>query len=245
MSLQGFKNKHLEKSLFSPTDYINYKKWDRSKFPKKYVLIYPSSIKRYFLKNYKTKKYHLYSLLDIYVYKDIGFVKMHGIGSPLAGAIMEELIALGGKKFINIGTAGGLNKEGIFLCEKALRDEGTSHHYAPKGRFSYPDKELTEKLARNLEKLGIEFSMGISWTIDAPYRETKKEVEKYVKEGITNVEMEASALFVIAKYRKVKIASVFVVSDLLGKKWLPKFHRFDIRRSLNKVFDAGVECLRS
>lgn len=56
--------------------------------------------------------------------------------------------------------------------------------------------------------------------------------------------MEAAALFAVAKYRKVRIASVFVVSDLLGKKWLPKFHRFDIKKAQNLLIDAAVECLR-
>ena len=31
--------------------------------------------------------------------------------------------------------------------------------------------------------------------------------------------MESSALFSVAKYRKVKLASVFIVRDVLGKKW--------------------------
>ena len=55
--------------------------------------------------------------------------------------------------------------------------------------------------------------------------------------------MEISALFVVAKYRKVKIANAFVVSDILGKTWEPKFHEFNIKRALNKLLDAAVECL--
>ena len=55
--------------------------------------------------------------------------------------------------------------------------------------------------------------------------------------------MEASALFAVAQYRKVKIASTFVVSDILGKKWEPNFHRFDVKRAQNKMIDAAVNCL--
>jgi len=94
-------------------------------------------------------------------YKD----KMTGIGAPNATAVFEELIALGGKEFINVGTAGGLHHEGIFLCNKALRDEGTSHHYLPNGKFTYPDEKLTKKLGRLLEKntgMGVKTSTRLS-----------------------------------------------------------------------------------
>ncbi|MBU2639110.1 MAG: nucleoside phosphorylase [Nanoarchaeota archaeon] len=170
---------------------------------------------------------------------------MTGIGAPNAAAVFEELIALGGKEFLNIGTSGGLHHEGIFLCEKALRDEGTSYHYLPDGKFIYPDKDLTEKFRKSIEKNRLEYFKGITWTIDAPYRETKAEVEEYAKGGITNVEMEASALFAVAKYRSIKIASAFIVSDLLGKEWTPKFHRFNIIKAQNKVIDAAVDCFSS
>src|SRR3989344_6408269 len=218
MSLVNFRNKHLEVGLFSPSDYVKYKKFPNN-LPKKYIITYQTKALNYFLRKYKGKykKVKLYSLLTVYVYKDIGFVKMSGIGAPNAVAVFEELIALGGKEFLNIGTAGGLHHEGIFLCKKALRDEGTSYHYLKNGMFAYPDKNLTEKISKVLKSKGMEYFQGTSWTIDAPYRETRAEVERYAKQGISTVEMEASALFAVAQYRKVKIASVFVVSDLLKK----------------------------
>lgn len=243
MSYPNFKDKHLQEALFSPEDFVKYKKFPKN-LPKKYILTYQNPAANYFRRKYKPKRVKLYKLLTVYVYKDIGFVKLTGVGAPLAGAVLEELIALGGKTFINIGTAGGLHHEGVFLCTKALRDEGTSHHYLPKGDFILPDEELTKKLKNFIEKEGVKYFSGATWTIDAPYRETKAEVEAYSKKGIFTVEMEASALFAVAKYRKVKIASAFVVSDLLGKTWLPKFHRFDVKRAQNKLIDIGVKCLQ-
>ena len=244
MAFPHFKKKHMEKAMFNPKDYIKYKKFP-SNLPKKYIITYQDRALKYIQKKYKPKKIELYSLLTVYVYKDIGFVRMTGIGAPNAATIFEELIALGGRKFVNIGTAGGLHHEGVFLCNKALRDEGTSHHYIQFGKYSYPDKILTAKLKKKLKNSKLEFFEGTTWTIDAPYRETKAEVEKYARQEIKTVEMEASALFAVAKYRKVKIASVFVVSDLLGKKWIPKFHRFDVKKTQNKLIDIGVELLRN
>lgn len=244
MGYPNFEDKHLQESLFSPTEFINYKKFPKD-LPKKYIITYQSKAKLYFLKKYKSKKINFHSNIPIYVHGNIGFIKLSGIGSPHAVTVIEELISLGGKEFINIGTAGGLHHEGVFVCNKALRDEGTSYHYVKEGKFSYPDEGLTDKLRESIQKQCIETFDGTTWTIDAPYRETRAEIEKYAKDGISTVEMEASALFVVAKYRKVKIASAFVVSDILGKKWEPKFHALDVVRSQNKLIDAAVDCLNN
>ncbi len=90
----------------------------------------------------------------------------------------------------------------------------------------------------------IPFKKSASWTIDAPYRETKAEIQEYRKEGIGTVEMEASALFVVAKFRRVKISSAFVVSDILkDNKWNPQFDAKQVNQKLYQLFDAAMECL--
>ena len=243
MAFPNFENKHLEEALFHPSDFVKYKKLEHNKFPKDYIIIYDrklySRIKRiYPMKNYGTVMAHLI----LHEYNGVGFLKLDGIGSPHAVTVFEELIALGGRRFLSLGTAGGLQNEGIFLCEKAVRDEGTSSHYAAHEKYSYPDKDLTAKLGKSMAKLGLEFKTATTWTIDAPYRETKAEIAHYKKEGVATVEMEASALFAVAKYRKVKIASAFVVSDVLGEKWDPKFHTMNLKKSLNKLIAAGFDC---
>jgi purine-nucleoside phosphorylase len=56
--------------------------------------------------------------------------------------------------------------------------------------------------------------------------------------------MESSALFAVAKLRKVKIASMFVVSDVLAnEKWDPQFHKFDFIKTLNQLVDVAINCL--
>ena len=56
--------------------------------------------------------------------------------------------------------------------------------------------------------------------------------------------MESSALFTVAQIRKVKIASAFVVSDVLGEdKWDPQFDTKYVNQKLNQLFDVALECL--
>ena len=245
MPFPKFKNKHLEEALFTAHDYCSYKKWSKNAFPRKMIFCYQRSTLAYFKRKYRGKfeKIKLYNNQEILRIGDIGLMRMNGIGAPHAVTFMEEMIACGTREFINMGTAGGLSETGVFVCNKAVRDEGTSHHYLPDSVYVSSDESLTKRLVRSLDSVGIEYQLASTWTIDAPYRETKAEVKKYSKQGISTVEMEASALFAVAKYRKVNIASVFVVSYLLGKKWLPKFHRFDVKKSQKKLIDIAIKCL--
>lgn len=62
---------------------------------------------------------------------------------------LELLIAWGVKQFITLGIAGGLQKNlligDIIVCEKAIRDEGTSHHYLPYDKYAYPSKNMLSR----------------------------------------------------------------------------------------------------
>lgn len=247
MPYPNFKDKHLEEALFNPQDHNNwntYLKKENGKAVKKYIILYYPRILKYFIRKYKPKKIKIYRLITIYQYKDVGVVCMTGIGAPNAVTVMEELIAFGGREFINMGSCGGLEGFGTFLCDRAIRDEGASLHYRQYEKYSYPDKSLTEKLGKSMIKQDMEFKRSTTWTIDAPYRETKAEIKQYKKEGVKTVEMEASALFVVAKIRKVKIASAFVVSDVLGeKKWDPQFDAKHVNQKLNQLIDVSLKCL--
>jgi uridine phosphorylase len=244
MSYPNYKNKHLEKSLFNPNDFLKYKKIKDKNFPRNWIITWQSSVKEYIKNKLKLKKRDLNLQGEIWKKRNIGIIWMRGIGSPHASTNMEEIIARGGKRFILIGTSGGLQDFGIFLCERSIRDEGTSHHYLPASKYSYPSKELSKEFENSLLNNKIKIEKGTSWTIDAPYRETKKEIMHYKKEGVKTVEMESSSLFAVAKVRKVEIAAAFIVSDILGeKKWDPNFDSKHVKIKLNKVLNAAIECL--
>ena len=154
---------------------------------------------------------------------DLGLARLP-IGAPAAAIAVEELSARGTELFIGVGTAGAIDERlaagDLVVCSAALRDEGTSHHYAPPEPFAVPDPGLTARLRAALPGA----VHGPSWTTDAPYRETAEEVAKYRADGIVTVEMEASCLFTVANAVGVAAAAVFAVSDVLhGEQWAPHF----------------------
>jgi uridine phosphorylase len=162
------------------------------------------------------------------------------IGAPAAAIAIEELSARGTELFIGVGTAGAIDGQltagDLVVCSAALRDEGTSHHYAQPEPFALPDPGLTAQLRAALPAAAY----GPSWTTDAPYRETAEEIAKYRAESILTVEMEASCLFTVAKATGTAAAAAFVVSDVLhGEQWEPHFGSADVLRGLWILFEAA------
>jgi uridine phosphorylase len=166
------------------------------------------------------------------------------VGAPATAIAVEELSAQGTELFIGVGTAGAIDGQlaagDLVVCSAALRDEGTSHHYAQPERFAIPDPGLTARLRAVLPAAAY----GPSWTTDAPYRETVEEIAKYRAEAIFTVEMEASCLFTVAKATGTAAAAAFVVSDVLhGEQWEPHFGSADVLRGLWTLFEAAETCL--
>lgn len=120
------------------------------------------------------------------------------IGAPYAVLVAEELFASGCEALVSISSAGliapDLSPPFFLLIEKALRDEGTSHHYLPAGKFSIASPSLMAVVARRMEDAEIPVRRGTSWTTDAPFRETETLISARREEGVVSVEMEAAAL---------------------------------------------------
>jgi len=147
-----------------------------------------------------------------------------GVGAPLAGAMLEQVIARGVRAVIACGGAGALVPELVMghavVLTGAVRDEGTSFHYLPPGRIVPADPGPAGTLADALSAAGVEPVRGLTWSTDAIYRETRARVSRRVQEGCLVVEMEASALMAIARYRGIPFGQVVMAGDsLAGREW--------------------------
>lgn len=182
----------------------------------------------------------------------VALVADFGIGSPVAAVMLEDLVALGCRRVVSMGTCGGMDPAlavgDLVVCTGAIRDEGTSHHYLPAGTEVRPDAELTEAIAAHLGSRGEAFRRAPTWTTDAPYRETAQEVRAHVASGVEVVEMEAAALFAVGQVREVSVASLLVVSDVLSTldgSWVPEFHGELLGDRLELAFDVALATLRA
>jgi uridine phosphorylase len=120
------------------------------------------------------------------------------IGAPYAVLVAEELFASGCEALVSISSAGLVSAAArppfFVLIERALRDEGTSHHYLAPSRYAEADRVLVDAVAAALADTDARILRGASWTTDAPFRETETLISSRRPEGIISVEMEAAAL---------------------------------------------------
>jgi uridine phosphorylase len=171
-----------------------------------------------------------------------------GIGAPVIASLAEEMVAFGVRKLVILSWGGmlqsNLNLGDIVICDRAIRDEGVSHHYLPAQKYVQADTALTGQIKDSLEEKNIACKIGATWTTDAPYRETTDEVKKYQSEGVQTVEMETAALFVLGQVRNVQTASVVIASDNLASlSWQRPIDMKAIDRSFALAYSAIVDVL--
>jgi uridine phosphorylase len=192
------------------------------------------------------------AFLDLHTFDDtggtVGVIGGFGIGAPAAVSVLESLAAIGVRRFVSMGTAGGLNAGlvvgDVVVCDRAVRDEGVSHHYLPAALWAEPSTPMTDRLRASLRAAGLEPATGSAWTIDAPFRETVAEARHYAAEGVAVVEMEAAALFSVGQVRGVEVAAAFAISDSLADgEWVPQFGHPRLADRLVRMVPAAVAAL--
>ena len=172
-----------------------------------------------------------------------------GVGAPLGAAFLEEMIALGCRKFIACGGAGVLRSDialgHLVVPTAAVRDEGTSYHYLRPGREAAASPEALAAIEETLKVHELEYVLAKSWTTDAVYRETPEKVRLRKEEGCVTVEMEAAAFFAVALFRGVPMGQILYGGDDLGGTEWDRRGWDKQASSREKVFWLAAEaCLR-
>lgn len=155
---------------------------------------------------------------------DVG-VCSTGIGCPSAAIAIEELVKVGCKSFIRVGSAGAIDRTlssgDLVIFTGAVRDDGTSVQYVPIEYPAVADPVLVQSIAEAAEQRGATYRIGIGHSKDAFYSEhpdmttnpdaLEKEWKTMERAGVLATEMEAAVLFVLGQLRNVRVGSVCVV----------------------------------
>jgi uridine phosphorylase len=163
--------------------------------------------------------YHTTLLTFILDGTEVGVVGC-AVGAPFAVLIAEQLAASGCELLISITSSGSITSVAepahFVLIERALRDEGTSHHYLPLGQWADAPTSLITRLDGALSDLNQRVIKGSTWTTDAPYRETAEAIQLAEGLGIIAVEMEAAALYAYASARHRDVICVAHVTNAMA-----------------------------
>ena len=143
------------------------------------------------------------------------------VGAPFAVLIAEELFASGCRLLLSVTSAGQIVSAGptpyFVIIDRALRDEGTSYHYAAASEYGEADAALVTLADNALKAAGRRAIVGPTWTTDAPFRETAAAIEAARQRGILAVEMEAAALYTFAKACGANVLCIAHVTNTMGQ----------------------------
>jgi uridine phosphorylase len=152
--------------------------------------------------------------------REVGIVGC-AVGAPFAVLIAEELFASGCRLLLSLTSSGQITPSGptpyFVIIDCALRDEGTSYHYAAPSDYAEADPALVARAATALKRAKQRVFVGPTWTTDAPFRETEDAIAAARARGILAVEMEAAALYAFAHARGAAVLCLAHVTNTMGQ----------------------------
>ncbi len=257
-SVVGEWNVKSDEPVFTPRDFLQYVASMRGvdvetfRIPSRLIMVYQ---KRYFdfidrLIEGKPAEWWWYSdrlPLQVGSFRGVEIaVATNFVGSSAAAMVFEELIFCGAEKVLEMGTSGGLQSflmpGDIVVASEAICDEGTTCQYF-RGRKSLASSpSLKRLLVEALNKRRVRHHEGAVLTTDGVYRETAAKLARFREAGVLAIDMETSALYAVARHRRVEIASALVISDLLtDSRWQPAFGDRRVLRSAEILLRLVVE----
>ena len=149
------------------------------------------------------------------------------LGGPACVGCFEDVIGFGTKRIILLGNCGVLDRRiqdcGIIIPTRAIRDEGTSYHYAPPADYIEVNRKYREKFKAVCQEFGYPYIEGTTWTTDAFYRETPKKIAARKEMGAVCVEMECASMQALCDFREVEFFQFLYAGDNLDhSNWDPR-----------------------
>ncbi len=166
-------------------------------------------------------------------------VQTTGMGAPSSGIVFEELVTLGARRLIRVGTCGGLlesiNMGDTIVAISATADDQTPLRLAQMPSFAPTATfELAELAARLSRQSGATVHVGPVVTSGLFYDPDTTSFARWKRVGHLGVEMEAAMMFTIAAIHQVESLAMMTVSDLL-------FESGESQRISDADLKAGVD----
>lgn len=144
-----------------------------------------------------------------------------GIGCPALAIAVEELIKVGAKNFIRIGTCGSLQKHvhvgDVVIATAAVRGDGTSREYFPLEYPAVADFHMLEAMIKAADERKIKPHVGIIRAHDSFYAESKlsnidylERDKPWIESNVLSTENESSTLFTLTTVRKCRGGTILV-----------------------------------
>jgi uridine phosphorylase len=156
--------------------------------------------------------------------------------------------------FLRVGTTGalqsGIEIGDMVVATAAAKDEGTTKRYEDATVPAVASHDAVSALLAGARTRDEDVHVGAIATDDAFYAETDEYVERWEAAGLLAVEMEAAALFTLARRKELRAGAICTVDGNLvegtqkgatDEEELPAKARDNVERAIGIALDAVVE----
>ena len=167
-------------------------------------------------------------------------VQATGMGCPSAAIVMEELIQLGVKRYLRVGTCGGLQPDlqhgDLIVAVSAVPADGTVSNYVG-GEPHTPtaDWELVHGAVHAAKELDQPVRVGAIVSSDTFYDPDPERHRRWSERGVLGVEMEAAVLFTIGALRGVQAGCLLTVSDIVIGEEFTRISDTDLKSAVDRM----------
>lgn len=172
-----------------------------------------------------------------------------GIGGPSASIAIEELVKVGAKTLIRVGSAGSRQPDmpigSLVIATAAYRGEGTSHAYAPAPFPAVADLKVTLALMKAAKALGYDFYHGVVYTRDAYYVQDQN-LNEFLKEcGVVAAEQECAITFILGSVKRVRTGAILATDSNIWLKPQPSLEEKErlFRIAEKKAIDVAIKAV--
>jgi DeoD family purine-nucleoside phosphorylase len=176
-------------------------------------------------------------------------VQTSGMGTPSLSIVVEELLRLGARRLIRVGTCGGiamgLQTGDLVIATAACPVDGATRTYLHGEPYApAADFDLTRALVDAAAAAGVEAQTGLVASVDVFYNTDDDYASRWRERGVLAFEMEASALFFLAARAGVQAACALTVSDVLSEEttteesYLPLE---ELDRAIDRMIDVALD----
>ena len=177
-------------------------------------------------------------------------VQATGMGCPTAAIVVEELIQLGVKRLLRVGTCGGLQPDlklgDLIVALTAVAADGTAVHLVG-GEPHSPtaDWELIHGAVHAAKELGQPMRVGPIVSSDVFYNPDGGQYDRWSSRGVLAVEMEAAVIFTLGALRKVQAGCLLTVSDIVVEGEFTRISDEDLKAAVDRMTRVALTTVTS
>jgi 5'-methylthioadenosine phosphorylase/purine-nucleoside phosphorylase len=171
-------------------------------------------------------------------------VQSSGMGCPSAGIVIEELVMLGVKRILRVGTCGGLQPDmklgDLIVALTAVPADATARHLIGEPHVPTADWDLVHGAVHAAKELGKPVRVGPIVSSDIFYNPDSGQYQRWSDRGVLAVEMEAAMLFTLGALRKIKTGCLLTVSDVVVEGEFLRISDEEMRAAVDQMTELAL-----